>query len=79
MFNPKNLDNLTAEDYKSFLNFRNNKHWTGLERQGPEITQGMQKLKSTLKLLLDESGGSEIKIVLNIIKALEPLITIQFS
>jgi len=55
MFNPKNINNLTAANYKSFLNFRNNKHWTGLERQGSEITQDMQKFKNTLKLLLDET------------------------
>ena len=30
MFQPENIDNLTAEDYKSFLNFRNNKYWTGM-------------------------------------------------
>jgi hypothetical protein len=30
LFNPKNIDNLTAANYKSFLNFRNNKHLTGL-------------------------------------------------
>lgn len=55
MFNPRNLDNLTAEDFKSFLNYENNKHWTKLERKGPEITQDMGKLKKTLKLLLDET------------------------
>jgi len=55
MFNPKNIDNLTATNYKSFLNFRNNKHWTGLERRGSEITQDLQKFKNTLKLLLDET------------------------
>lgn len=33
MFNSKN-NNLTADNFKSLLKFRNNKHWTGLER-GP--------------------------------------------
>ena len=55
MFNPKNIDNLTADNFKSFLNYRNNKHWTGLERVGPEITQNMDKFKETLHLLLDET------------------------
>jgi hypothetical protein len=55
MFNLKNINNLTAENFKSFLNFRNNKHWTGLERQGPEITQDMGKFKQTLRLLLNET------------------------
>ena len=39
MFNPKNIDNLTTENFKSFLNFKNNKHWHSLERLGPEITR----------------------------------------
>ena len=55
IFSPKNIDNITREDFSSFLNFRNNKHWRGLERQGPEITEDMQKFKKTLKLLLDEA------------------------
>ena len=29
IFNPENIDNLTAEDFKSFLKYRNNKQtWT---------------------------------------------------
>jgi len=55
MFHPNNLDNLTAEDFKSFLLIKNNKHWTGIHRQGNMITSDMEKLKSTLKLLLNES------------------------
>lgn len=55
LFNPKNLDNLTAEDFKSFLLIKNNKHWEGIHRQGNMTTSDMEKLKSTLKLLLDES------------------------
>ena len=27
LFNPNNLKNLTAEDFKSFLLFKNNRHW----------------------------------------------------
>lgn len=55
MFHPKNLDNLTAEDFKSFLLINNNKHWEGIHRQGNMITAEMGKLKSTLGLLLEES------------------------
>lgn len=50
-----NLNNLTVEDFKSFLLIRNNKHWEGIHRQGNMITSDMEKLKSTLKLLLNES------------------------
>lgn len=55
LFNPVNLDRLTAEDFKSFLLIRNNKHWDGIHRQGNMITADMDKLRSTLKLLLDEN------------------------
>jgi hypothetical protein len=55
IFNPSNLDNLTADDFKSFLLIKNNKHWEGIHRQGNMITSDMKKLQSVLKLLLDES------------------------
>lgn len=63
MFNPKNIDNLTAKDFQHFLNYKNNKHWKSLERVGPEITRDIEKFKKTLKLLLDESVpiGERIK------------------
>jgi len=55
LFHPNNLDNLSVEDFKSFLLIKNNKHWEGIHRQGNMVTSDMGKLKSTLKLLLDES------------------------
>jgi MoxR-like ATPase len=63
MFHPNNIDKLTAEDYRSFLNIKNNKHWNGLERRGPEITRDMNKFRNCLKILLDESKpiGERIK------------------
>ena len=55
MFHPANLDNLTKEGFKSFLSYKNNKHWTGINRQSNLITADMDKLKKGLKTLLDES------------------------
>jgi MoxR-like ATPase len=55
IFNPKNIDNLTAQNFRSFLNYKNNKHWIGLDRHGSLITQDMEKLKKTLRILLDET------------------------
>jgi len=55
IFSPENLDNLTSEDYKSFLLFRNNQHWDNLHRQGGWMTEDMNNLRETLKLLVDES------------------------
>ena len=62
MFNPEYLDNLTAEEFRSFLNYRNNKHWTGLERGGPEITNDMKKFRVTLRILLDETISIDERI-----------------
>ena len=54
IFHPTRIDQLSAEDFKSFLLIRNNKHWSSIHRQGGIITSDMDKLRSTLKLLLDE-------------------------
>ncbi|MBZ2165896.1 MrcB family domain-containing protein [Methanobacterium spitsbergense] len=55
IFHPDNLDKLSKEDFVSFLSFKNNKHWHGIQRLSTTITQDMDKLKEGLKILLDES------------------------
>lgn len=55
IFDPANLNDLTKEDFKSFLLYKNNKHWGSIHRQGNMITGDMKKLKKGLKVLLDES------------------------
>ena len=55
LFNPSNLENLTREDFKSFLLLKNNYHWEGIHRQGNVITSNMKELKKFLGELLDES------------------------
>ncbi|GAF69376.1 unnamed protein product [marine sediment metagenome] len=54
MFNPAALNQLTKEQFKSFLLFKNNKNWMGIHRQGNIITKNMPKLRKALKILLDE-------------------------
>jgi len=54
LFHPSNLNALTREQFKSFLSFKNNKHWHGIHRQGNLITRDMDRLRSALKILLDE-------------------------
>lgn len=49
-----NLEQLTENEFRSFLMFRNNRHWTGLERQGPRICQNMPALRQALTVLQDE-------------------------
>jgi len=50
-----NLEQLTETDFRSFLLFRNNRHWTGLERQGSRIRQDMPALRRALATLQDEN------------------------
>lgn len=53
-FAAANLPNLTEEEFRAFLRFKNNHHWTGLERQGPHICSDMARLREALALLQDE-------------------------
>lgn len=55
IFHPQNLDNLTKEDFKSFLLFKNNHHWSGIFRSNNLVTDDMDRLRSALRILLDES------------------------
>lgn len=55
VFDPANLDALTAEESKSFLLFRNNQHWDGIHRYSNAITEDMDALRETLAFLLDET------------------------
>jgi hypothetical protein len=49
------LDALTADEFKEFLQDRNNHHWSGLYRKGGRACDDMPKLRSMLKVLLDET------------------------
>ncbi|MGD0517539.1 MAG: hypothetical protein ABSA26_08395, partial [Thermoguttaceae bacterium] len=55
IFALQNLDNLTAEEFRSFLLFRNNHHWDSLHRQGGLMTADMGRLRKALKILVNES------------------------
>lgn len=59
LFHPDNLQNLSAEEFKGFLNFKNNRHWTSIHRQGSSLTSNMDRLRKALKILLDESQPLE--------------------
>ncbi len=62
IFTPENLDNLTAEDFKSFLRSKNNKHWWGIQRQSGRLTTDMGHLRSALRILLDETKPIEERL-----------------
>jgi hypothetical protein len=55
MFSLNNLSALTSEEFQGFLNFKNNRHWSGLHRQGPRICQDMDSLRRALLGLHDHS------------------------
>ena len=62
LFNPDNLENLTKEDFKSFLLPKNNLHWEGIHRQGNLVTSDMNALKGFLKYVLNENKPIEERL-----------------
>jgi H2-forming N5,N10-methylenetetrahydromethanopterin dehydrogenase-like enzyme len=62
IFSMDNLNNLTADDFKGFLLFKNNQHWDSLHRQGGWMTEDMNKLRSALKILMDEPKPIEKRL-----------------
>ena len=54
IFSPSHVPELSTDEFKSFLLFENNHHWTGLHRQGTRMCLDMTKLRSALSTLLQE-------------------------
>ena len=54
VFSLEHISGLTEEEFRSFLNARNNRHWRGLDRMGPFICADMDRLRKALAILLDE-------------------------
>jgi len=54
IFSPNHVSELSADEFKSFLLFENNRHWTGLHRQGTRMCLDMPKLRRGLSTLLSE-------------------------
>ncbi|MCX7428960.1 MAG: hypothetical protein NTW96_25455 [Planctomycetia bacterium] len=54
VFAPDHLPLLTEEEFKGFLLFENNRHWTGLARKGYSLCGDMSRLREALTILLDE-------------------------
>jgi len=55
VFAVEKLDELTEEEFRAFLYFRNNRHWVSLQRLGPAVCEDMARLRTALGILLDES------------------------
>lgn len=54
IFSPKHVLSLTKDEFTSFLYFENNRHWSGLHRQGLGAASDMERLRGSLAVLLDE-------------------------
>ncbi|HQH70945.1 MAG TPA: endonuclease NucS [bacterium] len=54
LFSDDHIPALKEEEFRDFLLFENNHHWTGLHRQGPRICKNMIKLRESLAILVNE-------------------------
>ena len=61
LFRPDNLSNITRDEFRAFLVFKNNKHWANIQRQ-PNIYSDMPRLQRALAELLDESEAIERRL-----------------
>ncbi len=55
LFSPGHVASVTREEFTSFLYFENNRHWTGLHRQGLGAAVDIGKLRGSLAILLNEN------------------------
>lgn len=55
MFQIPNISEISADDFKSFLIFKNNCHWNNLHRHGNKICKNIDTLRVALTILVDET------------------------
>lgn len=55
LFQPGRIRELSYDEFRAFLQFTNNRHWTGISRHVGSITADMGRLRDTLGVLVDES------------------------
>jgi hypothetical protein len=56
IFSLQHIPNLLKDEFTSFLYFENNRHWSGLYRQGLGAATDMGVLRASLSILLDENA-----------------------
>ena len=61
-FSHNNLSTLPIEEFYEFLHFRNNHHWTQLDRQIKNLKTNEEKLRTALLTLTDTSLEMEDRI-----------------
>ncbi|SDX00924.1 hypothetical protein [Litoreibacter albidus] len=55
IFHPHEIGTISEDDFRDFLKFENNKHWTTLERQKNRLCEDMDDLREALSVLVDET------------------------
>lgn len=55
VFSASHIPELTQAEFASFLLFRNNHHWTSMNRVGKFMMEDMDLLREALTILVDES------------------------
>ena len=54
LFQPDEIRSITEQEFKEFLLYENNHHWTGLHRRRSMMTEDMERLRDGLEALVDE-------------------------
>lgn len=62
IFSRDHLPELTEEEFRGFLKFKNNRHWKSLQRLSTRVTEDMAALREALMVLLDESEPIENRL-----------------
>lgn len=62
IFSPRHIPQLSKNEFLEFLLFRNNHHWTNLNRVGKFMVEDMSLLREALLILIDENISIEERI-----------------
>ncbi len=66
IFNLKTIEDLTWEQLYGFTLWRNNKHWTNLQRENSKLKNNFEKVKGALRQLLNEDISITERLILTI-------------
>lgn len=55
LFQPDEIRAITEKEFRAFLLYENNRHWTGLHRKQNMMTEDMDELRDGLHTLVDEN------------------------
>lgn len=61
-FHPEHVANITEDEFRSFLLLENNRHWSGLHRQGPRLCADTERLREGLSILVDETQPIDVRL-----------------